>query len=288
MARPVQVQSSDAASTGTAPVPGVTGMQVCPFCGAIGETSNKPCRRCAMENTSMTRQATRSRIGPWYVLQTRNPSVPGMKFSTMLTLIRGGQVSARSVIRGPTSHQLWRFASRVKGVSREFGLCYSCGGTLERTANVCPYCSRPQDLPANPDLLLEAEVGQNKAVYLEAKSHDDAATERPGSAPSAPPPSSAPPLRPAHPGLISQAVSLAPELPRFNEPVRSQNPPAPPAPLEQPVAASSGVGPSEVGLDAAGLAVPPPQTNAGARRPSQVKDRVLSCAGICAGVQFGI
>jgi hypothetical protein len=50
-----------------------------------------------------------------------------MKCNTLLALIRKGQVTPRSVIRGPTTFQLWRFAARVKGISREFGLCYSCG-----------------------------------------------------------------------------------------------------------------------------------------------------------------
>ena len=78
----------------------------------------------------VTRQATRAQVGPWYVMQARNPSAPGMKCSTLLALIRKGQVTPRSVIRGPTTFQLWRFAARVKGISREFGLCYSCGGEV--------------------------------------------------------------------------------------------------------------------------------------------------------------
>jgi hypothetical protein len=111
-----------------------------------------------MEDTTATRAATKSRIGPWYVLQTRNPSAPGMKWSTLLTLIDKGQVSPRSVVRGPTTHQLWRFAAHVKGLSREFGVCYSCGGKIERTTHQCPHCQKIQELPANPDALLESRA----------------------------------------------------------------------------------------------------------------------------------
>src|SRR5580700_2059448 len=61
---------------------------VCPFCGTILEKQEGPCPRCALDDTPQTRQSTRSRLGPWYVLQTRNPYAPGMKFSTLLALIR--------------------------------------------------------------------------------------------------------------------------------------------------------------------------------------------------------
>lgn len=145
-------------------------MSVCPFCGAISEKTDGACSRCKMENSAMTRQATRARVGPWYVMQSRNPSAPGMKCSTLLALIRKGQITPRSVIRGPTTYQLWRFAARVKGISREFGLCYSCGGEVQRTSTFCARCSRSQELPPNPDALLEHDPQSAKAVYREVKS----------------------------------------------------------------------------------------------------------------------
>jgi hypothetical protein len=147
--------------------PSAAVMSVCPFCGAIAEKNDAACPRCKMENTALTRQATRARIGPWYVMQSRNPSAPGMKCNTLLALIRKGQVTPRSVIRGPTTFQLWRFAARVKGISREFGLCYSCGAELQRTSTFCPRCSRSQELPPNPDVLLETEPQASKPVYRE-------------------------------------------------------------------------------------------------------------------------
>src|ERR1700722_1706233 len=140
-------------------------MSVCPFCGAIAEKTEAPCPRCKMENSALTRQATRARIGPWYVMQSKNPSAPGMKCNTLLALIRKGQITPRSVIRGPTTFQLWRFAARVKGISREFGLCYSCGSEVQRTSSFCARCSRSQELPPNPDVLLENESQAAKTVY---------------------------------------------------------------------------------------------------------------------------
>ena len=128
---------------------------VCPFCGAVRRDPQQPCPRCTMEDTPATRQATKARIGPWHVLQSRNPSAPGMKFATLLSLVKKGQVTPRSIVRGPTTHQLWKFAARVKGLSRAFGLCYGCGEQIEPSVNICPHCQRLQEPPMNPDLLLE-------------------------------------------------------------------------------------------------------------------------------------
>src|SRR5690348_8581566 len=73
---------------------------VCPFCGAVnlrhtdeaGEDVSAPCPKCTMADTPATRQATRARIGPWFVRQVRNPSAPGMKFETLMALVKRGQV----------------------------------------------------------------------------------------------------------------------------------------------------------------------------------------------------
>lgn len=134
---------------------GLQGRHVCPFCGNVNDSIEGPCPRCTMENTADTRKATKSRIGPWYVLQSRNPAAPGMKYDTLLGFVHKGRVKARSIVRGPTTHQLWRFACQVKGLSREFGLCYSCGGSIARDAQVCPQCNRLQDAPADPDTFIE-------------------------------------------------------------------------------------------------------------------------------------
>ncbi len=131
---------------------------VCPFCGlATSEERDEEaaCPRCGMNDTPATRKATKARIGPWHVRQMKNPWAPGMRWETLMALVRRGQVTANSIVRGPTTHQLWRRARRVKGLSREFGVCYSCGESIEKDANLCPHCNRLQEPPASPDMLLE-------------------------------------------------------------------------------------------------------------------------------------
>jgi hypothetical protein len=199
------------------PKPSVPVMSVCPFCGAIAEKCDGPCPRCKMENSAVTRQATRARIGPWYVMQSRNPSAPGMKFNTLLALIRKGQITPRSVIRGPTTFQLWRFAARVKGISREFGLCYSCGAELQRTSTFCPRCSRSQELPPNPDVLLETEPQPAKAVYREVSPRPatpgDVAPESPPPAPRPTPPAEPEPIRPTPIPSAAETMAELAEIP---------------------------------------------------------------------------
>src|SRR4051812_9918313 len=147
------------------------GKQACPYCGSVNDRTDEPqlCPKCTMEDTPATRAATKARIGPWYVMQSRNPSAPGMKWATMLSLVAKGQVTPRSIVRGPTTHQLWKFAAHVKGLSREFGMCYSCGGEIDHGANQCPYCQRLQEPPINADALLETREPLKQPVHRELK-----------------------------------------------------------------------------------------------------------------------
>ena len=133
------------------PVPVVPqGLEIeclCPFCGTFNSAVGQPCGNCHQEDTTKTRAATTRRVGPWYVLQPNNPDAPGMNFDELLTLIRNQSVSSKSVVRGATTGQLWRLASKVRGLSREFGQCYSCGGDIESDETICPHCDRVQTIP---------------------------------------------------------------------------------------------------------------------------------------------
>ena len=78
-----------------------------------------------------------------------------MKFGTLQSLARRGHISPRSVVRGPTTEQMWTFVATVRGLSREFGLCFHCGEGIEPTAIQCTHCGRSQDAPADSDALME-------------------------------------------------------------------------------------------------------------------------------------
>lgn len=147
--------------------------RICPFCGnAVSiDAPEGPCPRCTMEDSPATRQATKARIGPWHVLQTRNPSAPGMRFETLLSLVAKGQVTVRSIVRGPSTHQLWRFAGHVRGLSREFGICFSCGQEIDRHASICPHCERSQELVGDPNALLEVRPETRPVSLDDEESH---------------------------------------------------------------------------------------------------------------------
>jgi hypothetical protein len=182
---------------------------VCPYCGFINDIAEGNCPRCTMENSPAGRKATKARIGPWYVLQKRNPAAPGMKYETLLSFVHRGRVKAHSIVRGPTTHQLWRFAAQVRGLSREFGLCYSCGSVLVTDAAVCPQCNRPQSLPAQPDAFLESADGEpTDAVVYRTLPADVAPANGNGNG-SAPDPPQAPSPNPPSEFTIDE-ISAAP------------------------------------------------------------------------------
>jgi hypothetical protein len=276
------------------------GRYVCPFCGAVNETMEGPCPNCTMTNTAETRKATKSRIGPWYVLQSRNPAAPGMKYDTLLGFVRKGRVKARSIVRGPTTHQLWRFACQVKGLSREFGLCYSCGGSIEREAQLCPQCNRLQDPPADPDMFVEGQGGG--AAEASPSPSPAAPSPAPVEAPVAarptvfkeiklPPPLDFAPTAPVaapHPAAPAAeppagTTSVATNIPPVAVPPAPQNlPPAPYAPAPAIVAVPTASAPTP-----APQAGPAPHPQAG--EPSRKRnpaDVILSARELAAAFQL--
>jgi hypothetical protein len=142
----------------TSPEAPATGGIVCPFCAHVRADSVGSCPRCTMEDTPSTRRSTGERIGPWFVLQRKNPTAPGLRLSVLLTLARRGHVTAKSIVRGPTTGQFWRYASQVKGLSRVFGLCWHCGASVSPDATTCPKCRSAQEIPDDPDQFLESHA----------------------------------------------------------------------------------------------------------------------------------
>src|SRR5690606_28758704 len=57
---------------------------------------------------------------------------------------------------GPTTNQFWRFAAKVRGLSREFGICWGCGQDIAKNTETCPHCQRTQLPGNNADQLLDA------------------------------------------------------------------------------------------------------------------------------------
>ena len=142
---------------------------VCPFCGMKRDDPTAICVGCGLPDNEGTRGATVARVGPWFVLQPRNPSAPGMRFSVLRELVRSGPVAAGSIVRGPATQQLWTYAARVRGLAHLFGVCWSCNRRLpaprpgEEPDDFCVYCGSMQTAPSNPDQQLEA-LGTSETI----------------------------------------------------------------------------------------------------------------------------
>ena len=111
---------------------------LCPFCGAFNSGILKPCAHCEMEDTTAARDANRQRSGLWFVMPPNGPASAGMNFDAIVALISRQLILPRTVVRGPTTGQLWRLASKIRGLSREFGHCYACGGDIRNQRNRLP------------------------------------------------------------------------------------------------------------------------------------------------------
>ena len=139
-------------------VPAEMNDAVCPFCaGGRPSVRQERCPRCGLADTPATRQPTAQRLGPWFSHQSRNPAAPGMNFRTLTELVGAGKLTADSIVRGPTSGQMWTRASRVRGVARLLGRCWKCGHAVSKTAQRCESCEVSQLPPASADVWLDPD-----------------------------------------------------------------------------------------------------------------------------------
>ena len=122
---------------------------LCPFCGRFNSGIGQACKGCNTHDNPSTRAANVQKSGPWCVLKANDADTREINFADLQQMIRDGELTSRTVVRGPTTGQLWRLASKVRGLSREFGLCYCCSGDIETDETVCPHCDRVQTVPSS-------------------------------------------------------------------------------------------------------------------------------------------
>jgi hypothetical protein len=119
---------------------------LCPFCGSLNAGVGRPCAHCKFEKARDHKSSSNPASDCWFVLQPDNADAPGISFKELVHQVRRQVVTSRSVVRGPATGQLYRLASKIRGLSREFGQCYSCGGDIETDETICPHCDRVQTL----------------------------------------------------------------------------------------------------------------------------------------------
>lgn len=113
----------------------------CPFCGHLLSAQAQRCEACKMAVDDRTVAGLSRLLGPWFVLDPNAPSAPGLNWEKFLAHIQKGRVTPQSVVRGPTTLGLWRFAADTPLVATQFGRCWSCHQQLpDINARHCPHC----------------------------------------------------------------------------------------------------------------------------------------------------
>ncbi|MFI4897188.1 MAG: hypothetical protein ACIARR_05120 [Phycisphaerales bacterium JB059] len=156
---------------------------VCPYCGVVSGGASR-CSACGGRFDPLSRQATQNAMGPWYVRDEQNPTLPGCSYDTLVARVRQGKVSASSVVRGPTTRQFWMLAKRVPGVSHLLGFCHACQAKVEPEQYSCMSCGAVfevdrdrQHLGVGPARLLPGQGSPERVAAFTQASH--AAVERP-------------------------------------------------------------------------------------------------------------
>ncbi len=116
-----------------------TKILICPYCGA-GQPASDRCRDCGGLFEPLSRQATLNEMGPWYIRDPKRPYHPGCSYQTLVKLIERGRVTRTTIVRGPTTRQLWSVARHVNGVAHLLGYCHQCDASVDRGDHVCHAC----------------------------------------------------------------------------------------------------------------------------------------------------
>ncbi len=129
----------------------------CPFCGQIVSRVELSCSRCQIRLDAGTLTSLKSIVGPWFVLDYRNPTAPGVTWAKLQAMIERGGLKKTSVVRGPTSAGLWRYAQDTPIVATALGMCWACHEEIgEPQAQQCPTCNTPLNRLTDTSGLLAA------------------------------------------------------------------------------------------------------------------------------------
>jgi hypothetical protein len=112
---------------------------LCPYCGHKQPLA-PACRECRGRFDAWSLQATQNDMGPWFVRNSARPHFVGCSYATLLALVRSGEVGRDTVVRGPSTRQLWTVARRAAGLAHLFGRCHACQGPVTVESPACGAC----------------------------------------------------------------------------------------------------------------------------------------------------
>jgi len=164
---------------------------LCPYCGRTQPPPRERCDACGGWFEPLSLKATHIAMGPWYVRDKQHPFRPGCSFEVLHEQIASGRIKPTTVIRGPTTRQLWSIARNTPGVAHLLGYCHACNDPTPQDALLCPHCGEtfPQGHARNELGLLypttlavaEARAGlDNEMAQQQRGSIADGTMESPG------------------------------------------------------------------------------------------------------------
>lgn len=220
------------------PPPAIRGT-LCPYCGTVSSDPRR-CDSCRGFFDPLSRQATQNAMGPWFIRDEKQPFRPGCSLQTLIELIAKGKLTAETIVRGPSTRQLWTFAGRAPGISHHLGWCYACRAKASVDARSCASCGASFETGADrqhmglaPVQLLPSQASP-EAI---AASVVGASTLAPSVAPppAMPAPAMPAPRPPPLPSPTPPSIPLAPPTPH----VLCEPPPPLATPRQLPAAATS-------------------------------------------------
>lgn len=140
---------------------------ICPYCGVL-QRSADACAACGTPIDAETRRRTLARMGPWFLRSETQPFMPGCSWEQLSEFVRAGIVTRDSVLRGPTTRQLWTLARRTPGVAHLLGVCHACQRKVDPTSEACPACRASFGAPLDRNALGIPAENDASSAHLDA------------------------------------------------------------------------------------------------------------------------
>lgn len=112
---------------------------ICPFCGHT-QRPGECCQDCGADFAPAARRGLIEAMGPWFLRDSERPFRPGLSYASIVELARLGDIRKYTILRGPTTRQLWTVARHVPGVAHLLGYCHACDGPVNTTDPGCRHC----------------------------------------------------------------------------------------------------------------------------------------------------
>lgn len=249
---------------------------LCPYCGAIS-SNPKRCEECAGFFDPLSRQATQNAMGPWFIRDPKRPFHPGCSFETLRDMVRKGRITADTILRGPTTHQLWNFAARTPSVANLLGICHNCRREAKPDATECPAC-RASFAPVTD----RQHLGLSPVHLLPGQAAPEAIAAASMTPKAGPPPNARrlPSAKWLAIALVASVLAFTAFLTREAVLAHRRDlatlraaPSLPPAPADEPAPSSAAPQPAPIPAapDAASITPPPPTAEAVAPEPAPTR-----------------